>query len=1038
MSLSSAEPSTAMAARDAELLFRTKKIPEIRTVESATSQEIEQKKEELRQLVGKSYRDLIDSADTILLMNTSCQSISSNLNAIETSIRSLSDLAESGSPLRDAGIADPGRIRVYGIASRVKYLVDTSENIWGCLDESMFLEASGRYLRASAVHGLIKDSKDEVISKFPLLRQIWANVESLKGQISRRSRERLIDQGLSIDAYANALAAVAVIDNQDPKAALSIFLDSRRSWIWQKIGGSFTADRDHLFSTISAVVRIVRSTLGQVGELFLQVSNDLPLFYKTVLGTPPGSQLFGGIPNPEKEVKQWKMHRDNLESIMESLDSSYVTESCSLWLRKCCSDIFGSGSGKKNLIDGFVRGEELAFAEKIIRESLNCREDLESTLELWLKNALGSEVESPWDLIRGVILKDQRDILENALEDALVRKMKDIVNQGFEEISGNIDLKKSVQSIGVKNEEEDDFRAYLDRPSTGGGIWFKFSEVNLRKAGVVLGMKQTNDDSDFNYSLNVYLGSEVSAIKDNLDTKCGFILEDLLSFIDSYNSETRLKELAPFLQQKCFSTISAFLKVAEDELKELSTLLVDNSVVRRALFIGRLLFAIRNHSSQLSLLLGSPRKWVKETGSSGFGFKHSTMGINSTVPQSPKIRRNENALSPRRQKISLAAALFPLDDSMKDKLDALMKSMRDLCVKAHSLWVSWVSDGLSSILFEDLRKDDALSLRTSLPGWEVMTINQEESTEGSQEMQVSLPSMPSAYVISYLFQACREVHSVGGHVLDKTTLQNFAWELLRKVLSLYGKFSSSAGRDGFPEISEKGALQMLFDIKFAADVLSGGKYDRSDGQEEGQSKGKIIRPSFRQSQSKLQPKSAASERLMSLISSLSQILDPIDWATYEPFLWENEKQSYKRYAVLFGFFVQLNRMHADVVQKLPTRSNTESNILRGYPVPRFKYLPISGPLQTSKGTARSQLAGFSEDSLRGSRQAYYANGVRSSTSAEFDESLGFAAATPLFKSFMTQVGSKFGESTSRLGEMLPGPAVGLLSSFSTGAARSEA
>lgn len=61
---------------------------------------------------------------------------------------------------------------------------------------------------------------------------------------------------------------------------------------------------------------------------------------------------------------------------------------------------------------------------------------------------------------------------------------------------------------------------------------------------------------------------------------------------------------------------------------------------------------------------------------------------------------------------------------------------------------------------------------------------------------------------------------------------------------------------------------------------------------------------------------------------------------YEPYLWENEKQSYKRYAVLFGFFVQLNRMHTDVVQKLPTKSNTESNILRGFTVPRFKYLPI--------------------------------------------------------------------------------------------------
>lgn len=59
---------------------------------------------------------------------------------------------------------------------------------------------------------------------------------------------------------------------------------------------------------------------------------------------------------------------------------------------------------------------------------------------------------------------------------------------------------------------------------------------------------------------------------------------------------------------------------------------------------------------------------------------------------------------------------------------------------------------------------------------------------------------------------------------------------------------------------------------------------------------------------------------------------------YEPYLWENEKQSYQRYAVLYGFLVQLNRMYMDTVQKLP--SNTESNVLRCSIVPRFKYLPI--------------------------------------------------------------------------------------------------
>jgi conserved oligomeric Golgi complex subunit 1 len=66
-------------------------------------------------------------------------------------------------------------------------------------------------------------------------------------------------------------------------------------------------------------------------------------------------------------------------------------------------------------------------------------------------------------------------------------------------------------------------------------------------------------------------------------------------------------------------------------------------------------------------------------------------------------------------------------------------------------------------------------------GWEVTVIKQEESTEGPLEMQIALPSMPSLYIISFLYQACLEIHRVGGHILDRVILHNFAWELLQKV-----------------------------------------------------------------------------------------------------------------------------------------------------------------------------------------------------------------------------------------------------------------
>lgn len=103
-----------------------------------------------------------------------------------------------------------------------------------------------------------------------------------------------------------------------------------------------------------------------------------------------------------------------------------------------------------------------------------------------------------------------------------------------------------------------------------------------------------------------------------------------------------------------------------------------------------------------------------------------------------------------------------------------------------------------------------------------------------------------------------------------------------QLLITYENFLS-AGTDRHPAVSEKGVLQVLLDLRFAADVLSGGRdYGSfgldSDGQDD-QSKLEMAKPSFRRNQSQFQPNPAAFERVMRFISLLSQRLDPIDWAT---------------------------------------------------------------------------------------------------------------------------------------------------------------
>ena len=75
MTVSTAESLRVSEIKDPWVLFERYNTEEIRRIERKVRGEIEQKKEELRQMVGERYRDLIDAADTIGEMRQCSQSV---------------------------------------------------------------------------------------------------------------------------------------------------------------------------------------------------------------------------------------------------------------------------------------------------------------------------------------------------------------------------------------------------------------------------------------------------------------------------------------------------------------------------------------------------------------------------------------------------------------------------------------------------------------------------------------------------------------------------------------------------------------------------------------------------------------------------------------------------------------------------------------------------------------------------------------------------------------------------------------------------
>lgn len=96
-------PLRVSEIKDPAVLFERYNTEQIRRIERKVRGEIEQKKEELRQMVGERYRDLIDAADTIREMRQCSESV----------VHSVQDMQQYCQRLKQGkGAAPSGRLEV--------------------------------------------------------------------------------------------------------------------------------------------------------------------------------------------------------------------------------------------------------------------------------------------------------------------------------------------------------------------------------------------------------------------------------------------------------------------------------------------------------------------------------------------------------------------------------------------------------------------------------------------------------------------------------------------------------------------------------------------------------------------------------------------------------------------------------------------------------------------------------------------------------------------------------------------------------------
>ncbi|XP_019747567.1 conserved oligomeric Golgi complex subunit 1-like, partial [Hippocampus comes] len=158
--------------KDPVVLFERYSTDDIRGIERKVRGEIEQKKEELRQMVGERYRDLIDAADTIGEMRQSSASV----------VQSIQDMYQYCHRLKQGKVCitshtqeNQWQDKFYTMASQIKLLLEIPERIWSAMEASQYLQATRLYLLCCHLHNLLQLEAatggyySPALARFPIL-----------------------------------------------------------------------------------------------------------------------------------------------------------------------------------------------------------------------------------------------------------------------------------------------------------------------------------------------------------------------------------------------------------------------------------------------------------------------------------------------------------------------------------------------------------------------------------------------------------------------------------------------------------------------------------------------------------------------------------------------------------------------------------------------------------------------------------------------------------------------------------------------------
>ncbi|KYQ88233.1 oligomeric Golgi complex component [Tieghemostelium lacteum] len=878
-------------------LFQKNTPEQMKSIEYSKRSEVEDMKNQLKNLIGNKYRDLVEGSDAIVKMEKSTELINQKVLDMQRQLKTFSEKRNTRKSTNPQDDEKSKKNIITRFSKNCKHLVDIPELMWRCLDNNEYFEVSIQYLTAESLYNNItnQDKYDYIkvlvwliIKEFP--KKSLVNSQEYLNTLNNSNSNS--SNSISIDKLLGSLSTQILFDKKSIKEIFNQFLQYRKSQLFSALL------HKQSYQNSTAIKNIIHRLLE-----YLKVSVYLvlkPIHMEITLPKRIIKCYFKITNSNNSNTQQYQYLEDSILEF-DNLNPKYISSKTSEWLDQVLNefklksiDILSSINTAKDL-------SNLKF--EIFQELLQFSSPINSNNNLLNQIPLVTGKESTetvsWNLLFLITTngRDSRYFYE-FFDDVLLLKSQSIIESSFSKIS----LTKIMNECQGHSSSQFDknFSDYLwqyhEDPIQS--IRFKAKGITPLTQSFLKQVNQLYQNSILDF---IYLFPNNTNSDSNNTNNFEYQLEQSIKKHQSPSSSSQYYYLSKLksspsggLNQPKQKSIQDRHAQKELELKE---------CIKKAFNKSFRDFSENNQLKIDNILLDVINKTV------------STQEILFIAKISKIVYKNQDIYFSNQQESSSTIEQPNISEEILDHL-------KQQFYYGSIVWIEELVLNSTNQLSKQLDSENWSDKKIEKT-WERVSI-EIETESGKKESSIYLPYQPSAYILSYLLSISLELSKVSFNTLDKNisrylleSISTHCYQILSEKLQSTSLFQH---KDNY--------LQLLIDFKYLLFILYGKK-----PQNQYEIKDQIFKKSLQHYQSIIQqrdqqqqpPKNINySNEIVHLIKSK---MDPIDYQFYEKHINRFIEVTYVKSNIFFGNFTQI---HKSIV-KADLKKNQGTNGTNGTP-----------------------------------------------------------------------------------------------------------